>query len=43
MPIPLKLNAGGLRQQDIKRYWEDGFYFPYPRSARMPRWSFAAN
>lgn len=30
MPIPLKLDAGRLRQQDIKRYWEDGFLFPIP-------------
>ena len=30
MPIPLKLNAGRLRQQDIKRYWQDGFLFPIP-------------
>ena len=29
-PIPLKLNAGRLRQQDIMRYWEDGVLFPIP-------------
>ena len=30
MPLPLTLNAGRLRQQDIERYWEDGFLFPIP-------------